>query len=133
MIMFSHFLFLLVPVSQLEILKQDHERLDLQLQDQKQKFSSADVERINREKQELEKTLSSLTKALEEAEQHKWNEEIALAKAKERVSVLPQLQLRTCSWSTMNPVHVHCHLSRPLLSSLTPGGGEAVRVPQTGS
>lgn len=69
-------------VSQVEILKHDHEKLQLQLQNQK--FTPADVERINREKRELQQTISSLTKTLEEAEHHKWNEEIALAKAKER-------------------------------------------------
>lgn len=81
----------------MEILKHDYERLQLQLEDQNQKFTAADVERINREKRELQLTLSSLTKTLEEAEQHKWNEEIALAKAKERVSVNPAAAAHSAS------------------------------------
>uniref|UniRef100_A0A1A8BI74 Kinetochore protein NDC80 n=1 Tax=Nothobranchius kadleci TaxID=1051664 RepID=A0A1A8BI74_NOTKA len=40
------------------------------------------TERINREKRELEQTVANLTKALEDAEQHTWNEEIALSKVK---------------------------------------------------
>lgn len=67
----------------MEVLK--HERDDLQHQLQNQKFTPADVERINREKRELQQTISSLSKSLEDAEQHKWNEEIALAKVKEKV------------------------------------------------
>ncbi|XP_008322998.1 kinetochore protein NDC80 homolog [Cynoglossus semilaevis] len=69
-------------VSQLESLK--HEREELQRLLKNQKFTPADVERINREKNELQQTIDSLTKSLEEAEQHKWNEEIALAKVKEK-------------------------------------------------
>lgn len=74
---------LLFLVSHLETLK--HERNELQHLLQNQKFTPADVERINREKRELQQTISSLTKSLENAEQHKWNEEIALAKVKEKV------------------------------------------------
>lgn len=70
-------------VSHLESLK--HERDALQVQLQNQKFTPADVERINREKRELQQTITSLNKSLEDAEQHKWNEEIALAKVKEKV------------------------------------------------
>lgn len=66
---------------QMETLKQEQARLQNLLQHQK--FTPADIERINREKKELQQTISSLSKSLEEAEQHMWNEEIALAKAKE--------------------------------------------------
>uniref|UniRef100_A0A8C6WJZ6 Kinetochore protein NDC80 n=1 Tax=Neogobius melanostomus TaxID=47308 RepID=A0A8C6WJZ6_9GOBI len=71
--------------SHLESLK--HERGELQVRLQNQKFTPADVERINREKNELQQTISSLSKGLEEAEQHKWNEEIALAKVKEKLEL----------------------------------------------
>lgn len=71
--------------SHLESLK--HEQNELQLLVQKQKFTPADVERINREKRELQQTLTSLSKSLEDAEQHQWNEEIALAKVKEKVEL----------------------------------------------
>lgn len=74
-------------VSHLESLK--HERDALQVQLQNQKFTPADVERINREKRELQQTITSLNKSLEDAEQHKWNEEIALAKVKEKVRQSP--------------------------------------------
>lgn len=77
----SHF-----AVSHLESLK--HERDELQHLLQNQKFTPADVERINREKMELQQTISSLSKSLEDAEQHKWNEEIALAKVKEKVAYI---------------------------------------------
>lgn len=73
----------LFVVSHLDSLK--HERNELQHLLQNQKFTPADVERINREKRELQQTISSLNKSLEDAEQHKWNEEIALAKVKEKV------------------------------------------------
>ncbi|RVE68135.1 hypothetical protein OJAV_G00088750 [Oryzias javanicus] len=72
-------------VSHLETLK--HERNELQVLLQNQKFTPADVERINREKRELQQTISSLSKSLEDAEQHKWNEEIALAKLKEKAEL----------------------------------------------
>ncbi|TNN80635.1 Kinetochore protein NDC80 [Liparis tanakae] len=71
--------------SHMESLK--HEQNELQLLLQKQKFTPADVERINREKSELQQTINGLRKSLEEAEQHKWNEEIALAKVKEKVEL----------------------------------------------
>ncbi|KAE8292109.1 Kinetochore protein NDC80-like protein [Larimichthys crocea] len=72
-------------ISHLESLK--HEQKELQHLLQNQKFTPADVERINREKGELQQTISSLSKSLEDAEQHKWNEEIALAKVKEKAEL----------------------------------------------
>ncbi|KAM6930905.1 kinetochore protein NDC80 homolog [Xenentodon cancila] len=72
-------------VSHLESLK--HESDELQQLLKNQKFTPADVERINREKRELQQTISSLSKSLEDAEQHKWNEEIALAKVKEKAEL----------------------------------------------
>jgi len=72
-------------VSHLESLK--HERDELQHLLQNQKFTPADVERINREKRELQQTISTLSKSLEDTEQHKWNEEIALAKVKEKAEL----------------------------------------------
>ncbi|XP_017269183.1 kinetochore protein NDC80 homolog isoform X2 [Kryptolebias marmoratus] len=72
-------------VSLLESLK--HERDELQRLLQNQKFTPADVERINAEKRELQQTIAGLSKSLEEAEQHKWNEEIALSKGKEKAEL----------------------------------------------
>ncbi|XP_035276678.1 kinetochore protein NDC80 homolog [Anguilla rostrata] len=70
---------------QIETLKQEQARLQHILVNQK--FSPADIERINRERNELQHTINTLSKSQEEAEQHMWNEEIVLAKAKERVEV----------------------------------------------
>uniref|UniRef100_A0A3Q1GQD2 Kinetochore protein NDC80 n=1 Tax=Acanthochromis polyacanthus TaxID=80966 RepID=A0A3Q1GQD2_9TELE len=72
-------------VSHLETLK--HERNEVQHLLQKQKFTPADLERITREKRELQQTISSLSKSLEDAEQHKWNEEMAFAKVKEKAEL----------------------------------------------
>ncbi|CAB1423580.1 unnamed protein product [Pleuronectes platessa] len=71
--------------SHLESLK--HEQYELQHLLQNQKFTPADVERINREKRELQQTLTSISKSLEDSEQHKWNEEIALAKGNEKAEL----------------------------------------------
>ncbi|KAM4616789.1 kinetochore protein NDC80 homolog [Polymixia lowei] len=69
----------------LESLKRERDRLQHHLQNQK--FTPVDIERINREKRELQQNTSSLTKTLEEAEQHMWNEEIALAKVKDKAEL----------------------------------------------
>ncbi|XP_067087958.1 LOW QUALITY PROTEIN: kinetochore protein NDC80 homolog [Osmerus mordax] len=66
---------------QTESLKQQQARLQLVLQ--QQKFTPADIERINREKRELQQSLSSLSTTLDQAQQQMWSEEINLAKAKE--------------------------------------------------
>ncbi|XP_030271614.1 kinetochore protein NDC80 homolog isoform X1 [Sparus aurata] len=72
-------------VSHLDTLK--HEQDELQHRLQNQKFTPADVERINREKRELQQTINTLSKSLEDAEQHKWNEEIAYAKLKDKAEL----------------------------------------------
>ncbi|XP_029295965.1 kinetochore protein NDC80 homolog [Cottoperca gobio] len=71
--------------SHLESLKHEQDELLHLLKNQR--FTPADVERINREKRELQQTISSLSKSLEDAEQHKWNEEIALAKVNEKAEL----------------------------------------------
>ncbi|KAJ3603968.1 hypothetical protein NHX12_028709 [Muraenolepis orangiensis] len=70
---------------QLESLKQERDCLQHVLKNQK--FTPADVERINREKNELQQTISSLSKSLEEAQQHMWSEEISTVKAKEKAEL----------------------------------------------
>uniref|UniRef100_A0A1A7XFQ4 Kinetochore protein NDC80 n=2 Tax=Iconisemion striatum TaxID=60296 RepID=A0A1A7XFQ4_9TELE len=70
-------------VGNLDCLK--HQRDELQQVLQNQQFTPADVERINREKSELQQTIAKLSKALEDAEQQMWNEEIALSKVKGKV------------------------------------------------
>uniref|UniRef100_A0A8C6MAZ4 Kinetochore protein NDC80 n=1 Tax=Nothobranchius furzeri TaxID=105023 RepID=A0A8C6MAZ4_NOTFU len=76
--------FLFCLVGHLDSLKHQREELEQVLQNQK--FTPADVERINREKRELEQTVANLTKALEDAEQHTWNEEIALSKVESNLA-----------------------------------------------
>lgn len=68
---------------QLESLKREQARLQHILENQK--FTPADIERINRERNELQQNVNSLSRSLEEAQQLAWNEEITLAKTKERV------------------------------------------------
>ncbi|XP_030630892.1 kinetochore protein NDC80 homolog [Chanos chanos] len=70
---------------QVESLKQEQARLQNILENQK--FTPADIERINRERNELQQTVNSLSRSLEEAQQLAWNEEIALTKAKEGVEL----------------------------------------------
>lgn len=68
---------------QRDSLKQEQARLQNILQNQK--FTPADIERINRERNELQQTLDSLSRSLEETQQQLWAEEISVAKAKEEV------------------------------------------------
>lgn len=67
-------------------LKQERTRLQHILENQK--FTPADIERINRERNELQQTIQSLSQSLEEAEQLVWNEEVNLSKTKEKVRIL---------------------------------------------
>ncbi|KAL2096092.1 hypothetical protein ACEWY4_008240 [Coilia grayii] len=66
---------------QRDSLKQEQARLENILQNQE--FTPADIERINRERNELQQTLDSVSRSLEETEQELWAEEIALSKARE--------------------------------------------------
>ncbi|XP_077457030.1 kinetochore protein NDC80 homolog [Stigmatopora argus] len=69
--------------SSLESLKV--EQCELQKVRQNQKYTPADIERINQEKQELQQAVTNHGKSLEQAQQHQWSEEITLAKLKEKV------------------------------------------------
>lgn len=70
---------------QLESLKREQTRLLRILENQK--FTPADIERINRERNELQQNVNTLSRSLEEAQQLTWNEEISLTKTKERAEV----------------------------------------------
>ncbi|XP_043109106.1 kinetochore protein NDC80 homolog [Puntigrus tetrazona] len=70
---------------QLEGLKQERTRLQHILENQK--FTPADIERINRERNELQQTVQILNQSLEEAEQLVWNEEVNLSKTKEKAEL----------------------------------------------
>lgn len=70
---------------QLEGLKQERTRLQHILENQK--FTPADIERINRERNELQQTIHGLNQSLEEGEQLVWNEEVNLSKTKEKAEL----------------------------------------------
>ncbi|TRY95357.1 hypothetical protein DNTS_016030 [Danionella cerebrum] len=70
---------------QIEGLKQEKMRLQHILENQK--FTPADIERINREKNELQQNIKSLKQGLQETEQQVWNEEVNLSKTKERAEL----------------------------------------------
>lgn len=70
---------------QLEGLKQERTRLQHILENQK--FTPADIERINRERNELQQTIHGLSQSLEEGEQLVWNEEVNLSKTKEKAEL----------------------------------------------
>ncbi|XP_077572024.1 kinetochore protein NDC80 homolog isoform X2 [Stigmatopora nigra] len=72
-------------VSRLESLKV--EQCELQKVRQNQKYTPADIERINQEKRELQQGVTTHGKSLEQAQQHKWSEEITVAKFKEKVEL----------------------------------------------
>uniref|UniRef100_A0A8D2DQF3 Kinetochore protein NDC80 n=1 Tax=Sciurus vulgaris TaxID=55149 RepID=A0A8D2DQF3_SCIVU len=66
-----------------ETVKQENARL-LNIIDN-QKYSVADIERINHEKNELQQTINKLTKELEAEQQQLWNEELKYARGKEAI------------------------------------------------
>jgi kinetochore protein NDC80 len=67
-----------------ETIKQENARLQNIVDNQK--YSVADIERINHEKNELQQTINKLTKDLEAEQQQLWNEELKYARGKEAVS-----------------------------------------------
>ncbi|XP_064006418.1 kinetochore protein NDC80 homolog isoform X2 [Pogoniulus pusillus] len=64
-----------------EAVRQENARLQHLLDSQK--YSVADIERIHREKNELQQTISKLSKELEAEEQQLWNEEMKYARSRE--------------------------------------------------
>ncbi|XP_073524792.1 kinetochore protein NDC80 homolog [Phyllobates terribilis] len=66
-----------------EAIKQENMRLKKVLDNQK--YSVADIERIKYEENELQETISKLSKELDEDKQHLWSEELKYAKIKESV------------------------------------------------
>lgn len=67
-----------------EAMRQENARLQNIVDNQK--YSVADIERINHEKNELQQTINKLTKDLETEQQQMWNEELKYARGKEAVS-----------------------------------------------
>ncbi|XP_012882611.1 PREDICTED: kinetochore protein NDC80 homolog [Dipodomys ordii] len=66
-----------------EAIKQENARLQNIVDNQK--YSVADIERINHEKNELQQTINKLTKELEAEQQQLWNEELKYARGKETI------------------------------------------------
>ncbi|XP_007433049.1 kinetochore protein NDC80 homolog [Python bivittatus] len=68
---------------EIEALKQENIRLKLICDNQK--YSTADIERLNSEIEELKQTVNKLTKELEAEQQQLWNEELKYARGKEAI------------------------------------------------
>lgn len=68
---------------EVEAMKQENARLQHIFDNQK--YSVADIERINHERNELQQTINKLTKELEEEQHQLWNEELKYARSKEAV------------------------------------------------
>ncbi|XP_053427149.1 kinetochore protein NDC80 homolog isoform X2 [Nycticebus coucang] len=66
-----------------ETIKQENARLQNIIENQK--YSVADIERINHERNELQQTINKLTKDLEAEQQKLWNEELKYARGKEAI------------------------------------------------
>uniref|UniRef100_A0A8B9NVR5 Kinetochore protein NDC80 n=1 Tax=Apteryx owenii TaxID=8824 RepID=A0A8B9NVR5_APTOW len=66
-----------------EAMKQENARLQYIFDNQK--YSVADIERINHERNELQQTINKLTKELEAEEHQLWNEELKYARNKEAI------------------------------------------------
>ncbi|XP_009100614.1 kinetochore protein NDC80 homolog [Serinus canaria] len=70
---------------EVEAVKQENARLRHILDNQK--YSAADIERLNHERNELQQTINKLTKELEEEEHQLWNEELKYARNKEAIEM----------------------------------------------
>ncbi|NXL75681.1 NDC80 protein, partial [Leptocoma aspasia] len=70
---------------EVEAMKQENARLRHVLDNQK--YSAADIERLNHEKNELQQTINKLTKELEAEEHQLWNEELKYARNKESIEM----------------------------------------------
>ncbi|XP_036273628.1 kinetochore protein NDC80 homolog [Pipistrellus kuhlii] len=70
---------------ELECETMKHENTRLQTIVDNQKYSVADIERINHERNELQQTINKLTKDLEDEQQQLWNEELKYARGKEAI------------------------------------------------
>ncbi|NP_989808.3 kinetochore protein NDC80 homolog isoform X1 [Gallus gallus] len=68
---------------EVEAMKQENARLQHIFDNQK--YSVADIERINHERNELQQTINKLTKELEAEEHQLWNEELKYARNKEAI------------------------------------------------
>ncbi|NXA09742.1 NDC80 protein, partial [Sapayoa aenigma] len=70
---------------EVEAMKQENARLQHIFDNQK--YSVADIERINHERNELQQTINKLTKEVEAEEHQLWNEELKYARNKEAIEI----------------------------------------------
>ncbi|NWT78069.1 NDC80 protein, partial [Lanius ludovicianus] len=70
---------------QVEAMKQENARLQHIFDNQK--YSIADIQRINHERNELQQTINKLTKEVEAEEHQLWNEELKYARNKEAIEM----------------------------------------------
>ncbi|NWR32658.1 NDC80 protein, partial [Tachuris rubrigastra] len=70
---------------EVEAMKQENARLQHIFDNQK--YSVADIERINHERNELQQTIKKLTKEVEAEEHQLWNEELKYARSKEAIEI----------------------------------------------
>ncbi|KAL7984377.1 hypothetical protein Chor_002947 [Crotalus horridus] len=68
---------------EIEVLKQENAHLVVICDNQK--YSTADVEKLNSEIEELKQAVNNLTKELEAEQRHLWNEELKYARGKEAI------------------------------------------------
>lgn len=83
---------------EVEAMKQENARLWHILDNQK--YSAADIERLNHERNELQQTINKLTKELEAEEHQLWNEELKYARNKEAVCENPTTLRGGCQFSS---------------------------------
>ncbi|NWI96820.1 NDC80 protein, partial [Pitta sordida] len=76
-----------IELAELEVEAMKQENARLQHIFDNQKYSVADIERINHERNELQQTINKLTKEVEAEEHQLWNEELKYARNKEAIEV----------------------------------------------
>ncbi|XP_027531560.1 kinetochore protein NDC80 homolog [Neopelma chrysocephalum] len=76
-----------VETAKLEVEAMKQENARLQHIFDNQKYSVADIERINHERNELQQTIKKLTKEVEAEEHQLWNEELKYARNKEAIEI----------------------------------------------
>ncbi|KAH1178197.1 kinetochore protein NDC80 homolog [Mauremys mutica] len=74
-----------LETAEMEVEAMKQENAHLQHIFDNQKYSVADIERINHERDELQQTINKLTKELEAEEHQLWNEEMKYARGKEAI------------------------------------------------
>ncbi|KAM9022470.1 kinetochore protein NDC80 homolog isoform 1-T2 [Ara ararauna] len=76
-----------VEIAEMEVEAMKQENARLQHIFDNQKYTVADIERINHERNELQQTINKLTKEVEAEEHQLWNEELKYARSKEAIEM----------------------------------------------